>query len=444
MQITATRLAQFHPTKVQIPPNARATRELMKYKPQFSLGERNRRWDRFRKKMLSLDVEQVVMLGSDIYYGMGHANFRYLLQIDSHIGSRAIFPIEGEPVVWTGLSHMNRPTSIYHSIQEWVTDIRDVDEGLGAIAATLREKGAGRGRVGLVTFSSPLVPSSLLHAEYVALLRMLPDVEFIDMNNILADMRITKSEEEIEMLRQAGKIARLTLDAMVNAARPGVPDAAVYAKMIETQIANGGDPNIFNLFSAGPVEHPADELWHLLHGCDQPLMPTMRPLQLGDLIISEFHTKYAGLRCHTEFTVFVGKRAPDQLLRIWEVAQECLAVSREALTPGRTMREAIAMIRAPAERARLDWVELGFHAMGTASPEFPTIVFPEGYGAKSLNGVTISEFVLEEGMTFGNNIDLHDSEWKPDVGCMLSDYMVVRPGGAERLVGVPVELPQVC
>lgn len=100
------------------------------------------------------------------------------------------------------------------------------------------------------------------------------------------------------------------------------------------------------------------------------------------------------------------------------------------------------MIREPAKKAELDWVELGFHAMGTASPEFPTVIYAPGYGANALNGAGIGDFVLEEGMTFGNNIDLHDSKWKPDIGCMLSDFMVVRPERAECLIGTPRELAQ--
>jgi hypothetical protein len=51
--------------------------------------------------------------------------------------------------------------------------------------------------------------------------------------------------------------------------------------------------------------------------------------------------------------------------------------------------------------------------------------------------------VLEEGMCFGNNIDLHNSSWKPDVGCMLSDFMVVRKDKAECLIGTPTALAQV-
>jgi Xaa-Pro aminopeptidase len=41
--------------------------------------------------------------------------------------------------------------------------------------------------------------------------------------------------EEIGMLREAGKIARKVVDSMIEAARPGVPEAVVYAAMINTQ-----------------------------------------------------------------------------------------------------------------------------------------------------------------------------------------------------------------
>jgi len=81
--------------------------------------------------------------------------------------------------------------------------------------------------------------------------------------------------------------------------------------------------------------------------------------------------------------------------------------------------------------------------MGTASPEFPTVIYQSGYGGNALNSARIGNMVLEEGMCFGNNIDLHNSSWKPDVGCMLSDFMVVRKDKAECLIGTPTALAQV-
>ncbi|KWI54713.1 hydrolase [Burkholderia pseudomultivorans] len=425
-----------------IPGNARAV-DLTAYVPQLSLAERDDRWDRARKKMLMSGLDALVFLGNDIYWGMGMANMRYMLQVDSQIGADALFPLVGEPVVWNAVAHMNRPTNMYLSVQKWVSDFRPRG-GMAVVADEIRQRGLGSARIGLVGFSSTIqTTTTLLHEDVLALRKLLPEAEFQDASALLQEMRMVKSEEEIDMLRGAGRIARKVLDAMVETARPGVPDAAVYAEMIRTQIANGAEPNIFNLFAAGPVEHPSNELWHLLHGCEQPLTPTMRPLQEGDLIVTEWHTKYGGYRCHTEFTVYVGKHAPRELLNIWAVSQDCLEASKEALVAGRTIREAIEMIRKPATDAGLDWVELGFHAMGTASPEFPTVVYEDGYGANTMNGARIGDMVLEEGMTFGNNIDLHDSRWKVDVGCMLSDFMVVRPKKAECLIDVPKELPQV-
>lgn len=433
----------FPPTAKPIPEGARATRELLKHVPQFTLKERDRRWDRTRKKMIMAGMDALVLLGNDIYWGMGMANFRYLLQVDAHLGGDAVFPLDGDPVVWHGVPHMNRPTEIYHSLQEWVGDFR-TRGGMPAVADELRARGLDRSKIGLVGFSSTIQTTpTLLHADVVALHKLLPNVEFVDASWLLEEMRMVKGEEEIEMLRKAGKIARKVIDAMRETARPGIPEAVVYAEMIKTQIANGGEPNIFNLFCSGPVEHPPGELWHLLHGAEQPLAPTMRPLSEGDIIIAEWHTKYGGYRCHTEFSVYLGKRAPKELLNIWNVSVECLEASKSALVAGRTIREALEIIRKPAERAGLDWVELGFHAMGTASPEFPTVVYREGFGNDTLNGHRIGDMVLEEGMTFGNNVDLHDSRWKPDVGCMLSDFMVVRPRAAECLIGTPLELPQI-
>ena len=436
-------LPPFPDTAQSLSVHARATRVPMQYVPQFTLAERDRRWDRARKAMLMAGLDGLVFFGNDIYWGMGMANMRYMLQVDTHLGAEAIFPLSGDPVVWNGVPHMNRPTNPYLSLNTWLTDFR-TRGGVAVIADELRARGLDRSKLGLIGFSSTIqVVPTLLYQDVLNIKKALPDADFVDASHLLQHMRMVKSEEEIDMLRGAGRIARKVIDAMVESARPGVPEAVVYAEMVKTQIANGGEPNIFNLFSSAPVEHPADELWHTLHGSEQPLSPTMRPLAAGDIVVAEWHTKYGGYRCHTEYSVYLGKKAPKELLNIWNVSVECLHASKQALVAGRTIGEAIAMIRQPAEKAGLDFVELGFHAMGTASPEFPTVIYKEGHGTNSLNGHRIMNMVLEEGMTFGNNIDLHDSRWKPDIGCMLSDFMVVRPGQAECLIGTPTELAQV-
>src|SRR5262249_7767477 len=196
----------FLPTKVPIASDARATRELLKYVPQLSIAERDRRWERLRKKMIMAGLDALVFLGNDIFWGMGMANMRYVFQVDSQIGADALFPLVGEPAVWNCVPHMNRPRSMYRSGQGWGSDLR-TRGGMPAVADELKTRGMERGKLGLVGFSSTIQTTpTLLHADVVALEKLLPNATFIDASPFLQEMRMVKSEEEINMLRKAGKI----------------------------------------------------------------------------------------------------------------------------------------------------------------------------------------------------------------------------------------------
>jgi Xaa-Pro aminopeptidase len=391
--------------------------------------------------MLLEGVDALIFLGNDIYWDMGNANIRYVFGIAAKMGTVGIFPLEGDPVLFNAVAHMSQPFHPQASLQDWVDDIR-IHRGPREVVGELVDRGLAASRIGLVTFSSTIQQPTLLKSEHDAYAALLPGVDFVSFDGHLQELRMIKSDAEIDHLRRAGRIARSVIDALVESAVPGATEASVFAEMVRTSIANGGEPNIFQLLASGPIEHPSAEIWHLLHGADQPMAPTMRPLSKGDLVVVEWHTKYGGYLAHTEYTVFVGEKpaVPPQLNRLFEVAVECLDASREALVPGNTMRDAWEAIRKPAARAGVNWVELGWHAMGLASPEFPTVVYEPGFGSRTLNGHGVGDLLLEEGMTVGNNIDLHDRTWKSDVGVMFADFMVVRPGGAELLVHTPREL----
>jgi Xaa-Pro aminopeptidase len=392
--------------------------------------------------MLFANIDALLFIGNDIFWDCGMANMRYIFQVGSKMGAWALFPMEGKPALWHGIPHMSRPLDVNLARQEWVSDFRPM-AGLTPIVDEICQRGFGRARIGLVGFSNTIYRSTLIHADVTALEKALPEAAIVDVSWLLQEMRLIKSEEEIEVLRKAGQIARKVVDTMIAVARPGVTEAELWAEMLKTQIVNGGEPDAFNLLSSGPVEHPADEVWHLLHGVSQPMVPTMRPLTEGDVVISEYHTKYGGYICHTEFTIYLGKHVPKELNDIWNVCVECLQISREVMVPGVTFREAWEKIRRPCERAGYDYVELGWHGMGNASPEFPTVIYRPGWGTPQLNGDRIGDLVFEEGMTFGNNIDIHNPAWRFDIGCKLADFMVVRPGAAELLINVPTDLPAV-
>ena len=96
-------------------------------------------------------------------------------------------------------------------------------------------------------------------------------------------------------------------------------------------------------------------------------------------------------------------------------------------------------MRHPVLSRGLDYLELGFHNHGLSSADFPTIVYKPGMGI--MGGDNMPDFVLQENMVFGTNIDIHNPGWKTDVGVMLGDTIQVTSAGGRRLVGIPLELP---
>ncbi|MPY99425.1 MAG: M24 family metallopeptidase [Actinophytocola sp.] len=420
-----------------------APASLHQWVPQLSLAERDRRWAGIRELMSLAGLDALVLIANDMSFGMATANVRYLTQVGSLCGGEAAFFLDSDPVVWnSNQPQMHEPCNGYLQTQRWTTDIRR-SEGMAGVADELRKRGCDSGRIGVAPFSSALFATPyILASQQAALERELPNATLVPAGWLLEQLRLIKSDEEIGMIRRAAEISRIALDAMVAAARPGTPEAVVAADMLRTQVANGAEPQVFNFLSSGPVEHPPSEVWRLLHATEPPGAPTMRPLNQGDIVVTEYHICYGGYLAGTEFTVYVGERAPAQLKAIFDVCVETLEASLE-LRPGMTIREAYTTIRRPVERAGMDFVELGFHGHGLASPEFPTVVHRPGQGGPtSMDGSRIGELVLREGMVLCNNIDVYDPRWKPDVGCMYGDTVVVGADATTRLVDIPTELPE--
>src|SRR5690349_13071457 len=106
--MTAPLLGPFPPSSHPIREDATPTRALFPYVPQVSLAERDRRWQAIREKMVASGIDALILIGTDIFWGMGMANLRYVLQVDCATGAEALFPADGLPVVWSGSPHVNR------------------------------------------------------------------------------------------------------------------------------------------------------------------------------------------------------------------------------------------------------------------------------------------------------------------------------------------------
>ena len=381
------------------------------------------------------NIDALILYGNDTGYGRGNALFRYVTHFCDAHGAWGLFPIDGECMVLSGPKHMHVPFSRHKALENWVSDIRP-DYGIDYLISEIKARGLEKSRIGLVSTPASSVSSDLMpHTPMLRLAKELPDAEFVDANPVLVDMRLIKSEEEIGFLYKAAELARRKVEAMINGVHTGRTEADVYADMLASDIRNGGEPQLFNLMASGNVYDNDPGYKCMLHGAAQPVSPTMRTLRDGDLVITEFHSQYGGYMSGCEFSVFLGK-PPKELERIQRVAMECLDQAISVIKPGVTLREAWTAIRKPIADNNMDWLELGFHGHGICSPEFPNGCV---YREEDARSSQVGDAVFLENMIVCTNIDIHDPNWRKDVGVMYGDMFHITKEGVKQMIGIPRE-----
>jgi Xaa-Pro aminopeptidase len=394
--------------------------------PRLSIAERDRRWAVTRQAMKARGLDAIVLWGWPLCWDFSTANARYL----SPIGGNAefnvlVFPAKGDPT-----SFVMMPTFLdgWRAAQDWVQDVRP-RRGTWAdgVAERIKELGLSRGRIGTDGLAGPLDPDGWVpHNVYMRLTELLPQAEFINLDDMMESLRIVKSAEELEMLSRAARLGDLMLTTCHDIARPGVKESAVYGGMVEAMIANGG-------------EEPTLFLW----GCDRypyphPFrLPTTRPMARGDLITCEIHPKTGGYFTHVERTFSLGPAEPEQH-RIYD---GCVAAYQEGMKhfgPGRPISKAMDHVRDTIHGLGLGICETGIHGHGLASLEYPR------YRHHALKAdqealKTVGD-AFRTGMVFAFNIDLFDPKWRDGkTGCVFAETVVITDKGARRLHDYPME-----
>lgn len=410
------------------------TREIFNNIPQLPLSERDRRWAAIRARMHAKRIDCLLVIGNDLSFGLGMVNVRYMSQIAARHGGYLLFPLEGEPAGFFGPPHMSIPTNPYALGQDWVKDVQ-ANRGIQPVLKALRERVRPLRKLGIVSGANRLQPDNIPHLVHKAIVESLSDIEIVDASGIIFDLRVIKSEDELDFLRRAGKLHEKVVQAMIDSAGPGVSEAEVYAAMTYAHIRHGGEAEIFNLFLSGPTGAPEQQ--HLLHGLDPNVSPTQRILQPGDTVISETHSKYGGYMTQAEMTVCVGQ-PPDRYRRIYNAAVECLDAAIEKLKPGNTLLDALNAEKQVMRKYGLDWVELGFHGHGLGSPEDPCAIYMGDVETTWPNGA--EHTILQENMVLATNIDIHDPAFRSDVGVMYCNTVIVKPV-PEVLIDLPRSLP---
>jgi methionyl aminopeptidase len=140
-----------------------------------------------------------------------------------------------------------------------------------------------------------------------------------------------KSEKEIEIMREAGRINALALASVRDSIRPGVTTAELDAIAAEVIRKHGAKPAFLGVPGAYP--YPATTTISLndemVHG-----IPGKRRLQEGDIVSVDCGTIFEGFVGDSAFTTGVGEVSPVGK-KLIEVTEKALHIGIDQLRPGR-------------------------------------------------------------------------------------------------------------
>jgi methionyl aminopeptidase len=152
---------------------------------------------------------------------------------------------------------------------------------------------------------------------------------------------VIKSEAEIEIMREAGRINALALQAVREAIAPGVTTGAL-DKIAETVIRDHGATPAF-LGYPGPTPYPGT-----INSCINEQMvhaiPGSRVIKEGDLVSIDCGTTYKGFVGDSAFSIGVGEisKEAQQLL---DVTNKALEIGIDKMRPGNRVGDVSSAIQ---------------------------------------------------------------------------------------------------
>jgi Xaa-Pro aminopeptidase len=177
----------------------------------------------------------------------------------------------------------------------------------------------------------------------LALRRLLPDVEFVLASEIIAPLRMIKSQAELELMRRAGQVTDAVFQKALAALKPGVSELDVANEINYQFKLQGAQYTSFvtAVYFSGPT-HERNVM---------AAQTTRRRLQPGDSVMFDLGCVYKGYCSDFGRSAFVGQ-PPPEYVKMHDLVLEAQKAAMENMKAGQiTAAEANATARAVIEEA---------------------------------------------------------------------------------------------
>ncbi|MGM8365662.1 M24 family metallopeptidase [Virgibacillus sp. W0181] len=256
--------------------------------------------------------------------------------------------------------------------------------------------------------------------DYVTLKNELPDVEFYDATTMVSNVRMIKSNQELQYMKNAARNAEYAMQTAVNSIQKGVAENQVAADIYHAQIKGGegidGDyPAIVPLLLSGVKTSSP----HLTWGGE-----VFQGNEFITLELAGVHKRYHSPLARS---IKLGQPTAEEQ-RLETAAREGLNQALDFVQPGKTCGEVAQVWVDEVKKHGFEKDDRLGYSVGLS--------YPPNWGEETASIRLGDETVLQPNMTF----HLISGLWEKNNGAECSETFVVTKNGCEALANFPREL----
>ncbi|ETW94337.1 MAG: hypothetical protein ETSY1_35345 [Candidatus Entotheonella factor] len=244
--------------------------------------------------------------------------------------------------------------------------------------------------------------------------------ELVDASDVIRGMRLVKSASEMAYIKQAAALADAAVEAIFNAASPGVLESHLAGCAQAAILGGGGDPA-----PAGPLINSGSRA---VYGRS---VAGPRRLSKPDQVLIELAGTYRRYNCCIERTLLVGDPTPAQR-DMHSVVAETMQAVLDAFVPGEPLGRVNEVHQDRLDRAGYAterFAACGYSLGATYRPSWMDVP-PMIYSGNPL--------IMEPGMVFFPHVMLADQRARLAIG--LGNTVVITETGAESLSQLSLDL----
>lgn len=273
-----------------------------------------------------------------------------------------------------------------------------------AIIDVLGEAGMTRARIGVgnLVDATRQPEGEISYTTYDRVLKAFPRARFESAADLLWRVKLVHSPEEVAVFEKSAAVGEVGLQAMMETARPGLPQRVVWLAMYQAMVnASGERPFRLSIAAGGSSNSTLNR-------------PVEDVMQAGQILSQECTGTVLGYGTQVNHSVLLGSPAPADWESVGQYSLDTFHAVVDAIAPGKTIKEACLVNDQRKEAVGQPPGGVLFH-----SAEVRTGA--DGFGA---------DVVLEPGMVFDIKPTVRLKDGQP---AQFGDSVVVTESGARRL-----------